>query len=105
MIKLRINSSTITDLEDIKSYISKELDNTQAAIDTITKIIETYEKLKDFPFLGKSLSSVINIQTEYRYLLSGKYIIFYKTGNDLVSIYRILYAKMNYLEVLFGDIT
>jgi len=105
MTKLRVNSSAIIDLEEIKNYISEELNNPQAASDTIIKIIKTYERLIEFPFLGKDLSSVINIPTEYRYLISGTYIIFYKTDNNLVSIYRILYAKMDYLEVLFGDIT
>ena len=105
MAKLRVNSTAIIDLEEIRNYIAEELDNPHAAAETVRSIIETYERLEEFPLLGKSLSSVISIQTEYRYLISGKYIIFYKADNTFTSIYRVLYAGMDYLKVLFGDIT
>ncbi len=103
MYNLRINPLARKDLLDIKEYISKELDNPSAAVAVITKIIESYEKLKQFPMLGVELSSKIDVSTGFRYLISDNYLIFYKVDNVYVSIYRILYSRRNYIKILFNN--
>ena len=103
MPKLRINPLATEDLIDIKEYITKELDNPTAAIKVVRKIIESYEKLKEFPMMGTDLSVKVNIKTDFRYLVSGNYIIFYRTDDEYVSIYRILYAGRDYLRILFPN--
>jgi addiction module RelE/StbE family toxin len=103
MHKLRINPLAKRDLIDIKEYIKKELDNPTAAVKVVSRIIESYEKLKEFPMLGGDLSSKVDISTDYRYLISGNYIVFYKVDNIYVSIYRILYARRDYTKILFRD--
>ena len=51
MRKLRINPLDLEDLQEIKKYIAKELENPAAAISVVSSIIESYEKLKEFPML------------------------------------------------------
>ncbi len=53
--------------------------------------------------MGSLLSAKINIKTDYRYLVSGKYIIFYKTDNEYIYIYRILHGSRDYSNILFND--
>lgn len=101
MYKLRINPLARHDLIEIKEYIIKELDSPIAAINVVSKIISSYEKLKEFPMMGPELSSKISISTDYRYLISGNYIIFYKVDDIYVSIYRILYSRRDYIKILF----
>ena len=101
MHKLRINPLARKDLLVIKEYITEELDSPNAAENILTKIIESYEKLKDFPYTSIELSSKIDMATDYRFLVSGKYIIFYKVDHVYVSIYRILYARRDYTRILF----
>jgi addiction module RelE/StbE family toxin len=103
MHKLRINPLALKDLLEIKEYIENELHNSYAAARLITGIIESYEKLKEYPMLGSDLSSRINISTDFRLLVTGNYIIFYKFDIEYVSIYRILYAKRDYLKIIFKD--
>ena len=103
MRKLRINPLALKDLTGIKEYITKELDNPISAVSVIKRVIQSYEKLKDFPEMGVSLSTKIGISTGYRYLISGEYIIFYKVDGEYVSIYRILHAKRDYLSILFKE--
>ena len=103
MRKLRINPIARKDLADIKEYIKEELDNPTAAEDVVGKIVESYEKLKDFPLMGVELSSKIDIVTDYRFLASGKYIIFYKIDDEYVYIYRILYGRRDYTRILFDE--
>ena len=55
MHKLRINPLARKDLLEIKEYITEELDNSNAAENTLIKIAESYEKLKDFPYMGVEL--------------------------------------------------
>lgn len=102
MYKLRINPLATEDLIRIKEYIM-ELESPTAAINVISKIIQSYEQLKEFPMLGIDLSSKIDVKTDFRYLVSGNYLVFYKVDAVYVSIYRILDARRNYLKILFPD--
>jgi len=104
MHKLRINPLASKDLMEIKEYITQELENPTAAANVIRKIIRNYEQLKEFPMLGVDLSSKITVSTDYRYLVSGNYIVFYKVDEVYVSVYRILYARRDYLKILFPDL-
>ena len=101
MHKLRINPTAKLDLMEIKEYIAKELDNPTAAVRVVSNIVESYEKLKEFPMLGGALSAKVDISTDYRYLISGNYIVFYKSDKEYVSIYLILYARRDYNKILF----
>lgn len=103
MYNLRINPIAEQDLSNIKQYITKELDNSNAALDVIRNIINCYEKLKEFPKLGINLSSKLNIPTDYRYLICGNYLVFYKIDNEYVSIYRIIYSRRDYVKLLFDQ--
>lgn len=103
MHTLKLNPKALEDLKAIKSHITEELENPTAASQTILSIIESYERLKDFPSLGGSLSTKIDVKTDYRFLVSGEYIIFYKFDSHYVYIYRILYGKRDYLNILFKE--
>ena len=103
MPKLRINPLATEDLIEIKNYITRELENSTAAINVVRKIIDSYEKLKEFPMMGADLSVKVNIKTDFRYLVSGNYIVFYRVDDEYVSIYRILYAGRDYLRILFPN--
>lgn len=81
MAKIRLSPLALSDLQEIKEYITDELTS---------------------PRLGSSLSSILRIDTDYRFLVSGKYIIFYKTESEYVSIYRILYGARDYMKILFS---
>ncbi|NMB40717.1 MAG: type II toxin-antitoxin system RelE/ParE family toxin [Firmicutes bacterium] len=103
MRKLRINPIARKDLLEIKKYISEELGNPTAAEKIISQIVESYEKLKDFPLIGVELSSRIDMITDFRYLVSGKYIGFYKVDDVYVSIYRIFYGRRDYARILLDE--
>ena len=103
MAKIKLSPLAVTDLQEIKGYISEELSNPIAAKRVINQIINDYTLLETSPEMGASLYSKINIKTDYRYLVSGKYIIFYKTDSEYVYISRILYGARDYIRILFDD--
>ncbi len=49
------------------------------------------------------LSAVLEFETDYRYLVCGNYIVFYRYENEKVYIVRIIYARRNYMRILFGE--
>lgn len=84
-------------------YIAADLDNESAAKRMVLSIVDTVDKLEEFPEIGAMLSTVADIVSDYRFLVCGNYLVFYRvTGND-VYVDRILYGKRDYLRVLFGD--
>lgn len=54
--------------------------------------------------MGKKLSAVIDVETDFRYCISGSYLIFYRVDSQYISVYRVLYERRDYVRILFGDI-
>jgi len=103
MKKLRLNPLAKKDILEIKNYISVELSNPKSAEKIINNFFVTFDKLKEFPSVGINLSVKFNINCDYRYINSGNYIIFYRIGDEFISIYRILYNKRDFKNILFKD--
>lgn len=102
MAKIVFSKKAIDDLEGIKNYITDELLNETAANKTVSKVMEKVHVLEDFPEIGAPLSSIVDIETNHRYLVCGNYIAFYRYEKDTAFIDRILYAKRNFMKILFG---
>ena len=103
MAELRLTPAAMNDLENIKEYISETLCNPIAAQRTVKRIVDDYTLLKVSPLMGTPLSSKVDVKTDYRYLVSGNYIVFYKADENYVSIYRVLYGRRDYIKILFGN--
>lgn len=68
----------------------------------LNQIYHDLSKLKDFPKLGIELNTVLQLHSDYRYLLSGNFIIFYKIHEktNTIRIERLFNQKENYLTNL-----
>jgi addiction module RelE/StbE family toxin len=104
MAKIRVSPVALNDLKEIKSYIENDLSNPIAANNVIKRIIEDYSRLEIFPHMGPPLSSKVPFNTDYRFIVSGNYLVFYKAADEYVSIYRVLYGRRDYLKIIFDDI-
>lgn len=94
--------SALRDLDSIDDYISFELSNVHAAEMLISDIIEAIDRLEEFPLSGTSLYSIVDLETDYYFLVVKNYLVFYRFLNNVVYIDRVLYSKRDYLKVLFG---
>lgn len=103
MVEIKFSPEAIADLQQTKAYITEELCNEQAAVSTVAKITKRIRMLADFPESGAPLSSVIDIETDYRYLVCGNYTAFYRFENNTVFIVRVLYGRRNFIQILFGE--
>ena len=79
--KLHYSPEALKDLDEIWDYISFDLCSVDAAANTVDKIIDKVSRLEDFAEIGASLSSITDTESEYRFL----------------------YARRNYMRILFSD--
>jgi addiction module RelE/StbE family toxin len=103
MFKLSISPEAKNDLHDIKSYIGENLGNPQAAMNVVSKITKRIKELKQFPQIGRKLSSIVQIETQYRFLECGNYMVFYRHEEEEVFVDRILYGHRDYMRILFPE--
>jgi len=101
MFSLKISPEADSDLREIQKYISFELENPSAAQNVVSNILKAVRSLEMFPDRGNPLNTIVDIKTDYRFLVSGKYIVFYRTDDKFVYIIRILYGKRDYIRMLF----
>ena len=91
-------------MDDIWDYIVLELQNRSAAEHVINRIMDAVDHLKNFAEMGTPLSSIADVGTDYRFLVSGNYMVFYRVQGSDVYIDRILYGRSDYMSILFKDL-
>ena len=72
--KIHYSPKALRDLDEIWDYIVFDLSNSDAARRIVDSIQDAIDSLEIFPEQGKPLSSVTNIETDYRFLVCGKYL-------------------------------
>ena len=105
MNNLHLSEEAQNDLLEIKAYIEEELLNPSAALATVNRITKSLRILQNHAQAGAPLSSIADIESDYRFIVSGNYISFYRAYGREVYIDRILYARRDYMRILFGNST
>jgi len=103
MAQLHISPEAKRDLHDIKEYITVELDSPSAAVNTVSKIIKAIGRLIDFPEIGAPLASIVDLPNDYRYLVSGNYLVFYRHEENKIIVVRVINGRRDYMKILFGE--
>ena len=88
---------------EIKAYIAGDLENPTAAASTVKKITQRIRRLREHPLMGAPIASVSSANSDERFLVSGKYLVFYHVIGKDIFIDRVLYGGRDYLKVLFED--
>ena len=102
MSEIKFSPESLKDLQEIKKYITDELCEPSAADRVVSEILSKIRMLETFSGIGSPLSAITHIPTDYRYLVCGHYMVFYRPACETVFIVRVLYGKRNYMEILFG---
>lgn len=102
--KIHYSPESRRDLDDIWDYIVSELQNRSAAEHVINRIMDAVDHLKNFAEMGTPLSSIADAGTDYRFLVSGNYMVFYRVQGSDVYIDRVLYGRSDYMSILFQDL-
>jgi len=105
MVKLHVSPEAQCDLREIKKYIMVELENPTSTVNTVSKITKAIRRLADFPDSGAPLSSILDVPRDYRFLVCGNYLVFYRHEGIDVYVARILYGRRDYMAILFSDVS
>jgi len=103
--KIEYSPDAFSDLEQIGDYIEQELMSPVAAYNIINKIQDSIENLSIFPLMGVLLSSLADVDSDYRVLVCGNYLAFYRYDNTYVYIDRIINGKRDYIAILFPGLS
>jgi len=103
-MKIQVTPEAKNDLVEIRKYITNDLQNPSAALNVIKKITKRIRKLSGFPLMGTALSSIVDIETDYRLLVCGSYSAFYRFDDEYVYIIRVLDSRRDFMRILFGII-
>ncbi len=100
-MNVRYTPAAREDLRELHDYIAKELHNPDAAARIVSGILKQCGGLKEMPLAGGSLAAKTGRETDLRYRICGKHIVFYRVQGEMISVIRILDGRRNYLEELF----
>ena len=103
MNEIHYSHDSSNDLVEIEKYICDELANQSAAKKTVKKITEKIRLLEKFAELGSPLASIIDLETDYRFLVCDNYLVFYRIDGKNIFILRVIYGGREYLAILFKD--
>ncbi len=88
------------DLLKLRKYIQEEFDK-KTANDSMKNLLESIKKFSEFPLLGRPLTNIIDMPTEYMYYVAGKNYVFYRLEERSVKVIRILDTRQDYVQILF----
>ena len=95
--------AAVDDLNNAADYIELELASPKAARDLVDSIIAKALLFAEVPGSGTSLRMISGIDTGYRYMVSGNWMVFFKCDEGRALVVRVLYAKSDYMKTLFGE--
>ena len=104
MNNLHLAIEAQNNLRDIKTYITEDLENPQAALAIVRRITKSIRMLREHAYIGAPLSSIADNKEDYRFLVSGSYMVFYRVNGQDVYVDRVLYGRRDYLSVLFREL-
>ena len=101
--KIHYTVESQRDLDEICDYIASDLQNVSAAERIVNRIMDDVDHLENHAEMGAPLSSIADIESDYRFLVTGSYLTFYRVRDNDIYVDRVLYGRRDYLRILFGD--
>ncbi|MDD4172374.1 MAG: type II toxin-antitoxin system RelE/ParE family toxin [Syntrophomonas sp.] len=97
--KVEILTPALNDIDRIADYHLLAVGPISAGIIT-DKLLDSIEKLGEFPLMGTEHSDAVLQKEGYRKLVCGEYICVYRLIDATVYIYRVVHGATNYPKLL-----
>lgn len=101
-MELTWSADAADDLDAAIEYISNDLGSPVAAQRLFDFIVEKAQLFADYPGAGTVLRTRTDIDTGYRYMISGNWMVFFSLKDGEALVVRVLYGKSEYMKTLFG---
>ena len=103
-MELAWSPAAVDDLEAAVDYIESELASPMAARSLVDSVIGKAQLFADVPGAGTTLRTLNGIDTGYRYMVSGNWMVFLECDNGRALVAGVLHAKSDCMRTLFGKI-
>jgi toxin ParE1/3/4 len=97
-VTVRILRKAQADLLEIEAYIGRE--RPSAARRVLDRVLDAIDTLAESQRSGPLARDARLRRRGFRFLVTGRYLIFYKTGRSGVRVYRVLHGKREYRRLL-----
>ncbi len=104
MPKLEYSPMALNDMQHLRDYILANWGENDAKR-ILKKMTSDIRRLEEHPLLGVDLGKIIDVPTDYRYLIAEKNYVFYHLEVEKVRVVRVLNEQQDYMKQLFGIIT
>lgn len=103
-MNLRYTPSAILDLEEIRDYITHELQNPDAAKNTLLRIARDIGALKVQPRLGQTLKRKFGLDMNGYCIISGRQLVVYDINEEenMIEILCVIDTRTDYLRILLS---
>lgn len=103
-MKIKYKRKALRDIEEKRNYIAETLKNRTAAQKLAASILRAVSLLADNPKMGTPLNSKFEVDTDLRFLIVAKQLVFYRiVRNEYISILRVIDGRQDYMAVLFDE--
>jgi plasmid stabilization system protein ParE len=89
---IQITDKALADMEEIYTYIAKQLQSPENALGQYNRIAEAIQKLNIFPERVKIMESEPERRLEIRQLSIDNFYVFYVIKDNRVIVTRVLYS-------------
>ena len=97
-MRIKFKKTAVEDMRATKRYIREQLNNPSAAAKLTRRVYDAIMLLEDNPFMGTELCSRYAVDTDIRFLVVAKQIVFYRVvGNEYVEVTRVLDGRQDYM--------
>ena len=101
-MKVLFKKTALDDMKATKRYISETLGNGVAAKKLTQRVFDAIMLLEDNPYMGTELRRKFGVETDLRFLVVAKQLVFYRVvEDDHIEVTRVLDGRQDYLVLLF----
>ena len=97
--KVEILLAAWQDIDKISDFYMK-MSGAVSAQRITDQILDTLEKLGDFPYMGAQHPDPELMRREYRKVICGEYVCVYKVIGPSVHVYRVVNGRTDYPKLL-----
>lgn len=101
-MKVLFKKTALDDIQATERYISETLGNGVAAKKLNQRVFDALMLLEDNPYMGTELRRKFGVETDLRFLVVAKQLVFYRVvEDDHIEVTRVLDGRQDYLALLF----
>ena len=99
--RIAFSDDAIADIKSIKDFYSNEKYSKEQVKKLYAQIKTTIEYLHQHPEIGKRIT--VELYSDYRYIVAGLYLIFYKVYDGIIYIVRVVHERRSLVADLLDE--